>query len=116
MGGVATAWLSDHEWSVSLFEAKEKLGGNCDSETITSDGSDFVVDLGAQFFHPETHPTYIALLELLSVQGSPAVARAVRRLEIPAGLCVLPLDRSEPISRRRTWRGHRSTRSTSPST
>jgi predicted NAD/FAD-binding protein len=96
MGGVATAWLCGHDWSVSLFEAKEKLGGNCDSETITSDGRDFVVDLGAQFFHPETHPTYIALLDLLEAQGSPAVARAVRRLEIPGGLCVLPLDRSEP--------------------
>lgn len=96
MGGVATAWLCDHEWRVSLFEAKEKLGGNCDSETITSGGRDFVVDLGAQFFHPATHPTYIALLELLELQGSPAVARAVRRLEMRSGLCVSPLDGSEP--------------------
>lgn len=96
MGGVATAWLCDPSFRVSLFEAKEKLGGNCDSETITHGGRDVVVDLGAQFFHPETHPTYIALLELLEVQGSPSVARAVRRLEVPAGLCVLPLDGSEP--------------------
>jgi predicted NAD/FAD-binding protein len=96
MGGVATAWLCDHEWSVDLFEAKNKLGGNCDSETITSDGKDVVVDLGAQFFHPETHPTYIALLDLLEAQGSPAVARAVRRFETPAGLCVLPTGGSEP--------------------
>jgi predicted NAD/FAD-binding protein len=96
MGGVATAWLSDHEWSVSLFEAKDKLGGNCDSRTITRDGSDFVVDLGAQFFHPATHPTYIALLELLDRDRSALVARALRRIEMPAGLCVLPLDTSEP--------------------
>jgi predicted NAD/FAD-binding protein len=96
MGGVATAWLCDHAWRVSLFEAKDKLGGNCDSETITRGGRDFAVDLGAQFFHPETHPTYIALLELLEAQGAPPVARAVRRLQIPAGLCVLPLDGGEP--------------------
>src|ERR1700683_936606 len=86
MGGGATAWLCDHEWSVSLFEAREKLGGNCDSETITSDGRDLVVALGAQFFHPATHPTYIALLELLGREGSPAVVRAVRRVEVPGGL------------------------------
>jgi predicted NAD/FAD-binding protein len=96
MGGVATAWLCDREWSVALFEAKAKLGGNSDSETIRQGGRDLAVDLGAQFFHPSTHPTYIALLELLEAQGPLRTARAVRGFETPAGLCVLPLEGGDP--------------------
>jgi predicted NAD/FAD-binding protein len=86
MGGVATAWFCDFEWQVSLFETKDKLGGNCDSETIRHGRRDLVVDLGAQFFHPETHPTYVALLELLQL----------RRFEIPGSLSVVPLDGGAP--------------------
>ena len=94
MGGVATAWFCDGEWSVSLFEAKEKLGGNCDSETVSR--RDLVVDLGAQFFHPGTHPTYIALLELLEMEGAVTAGRAKNRFQWPGELCVLPLDGGDP--------------------
>lgn len=86
MGGVATAWLCDPDWETSLFEAQEKLGGNSVSETIRQRDRDVVVDLGAQFFHPETHPTYSALLELLEL----------RRFEIAGSLCVLPLEGGAP--------------------
>jgi predicted NAD/FAD-binding protein len=86
MGGVATAWFCDRDFQISLFETKEKLGGNADSETVRHGGRDLVVDLGAQFFHPETHPTYCALLELLELH----------RIEIPGSLCVVPLDGGAP--------------------
>jgi uncharacterized protein len=95
MGGIATAWFCDAEWDVSLFEARDRLGGNCDSATIEDREGDVVADLGAQFFHPETHPTYFALLELLEPleQG-----RSERRLryEITASLAVVPLGGGDP--------------------
>lgn len=100
MGGTATAWLCDAAYRVSLFEAKDGLGGNCDTETVLDRDRPVFADLGAQFFHPETHPTYIALLqhlELLSPaasSSSPAVGR--NRLEIPAHLAVLPLEGGAP--------------------
>lgn len=99
MGGVATAWFCDDEWSVSLFEAKQKLGGNCDSESLGSRHGDVVVDLGAQFFHPETHPTYIALLELLElleIVASSGARRERHRYEMPGELCVLPVEGGDP--------------------
>lgn len=96
MGGVATAWFCDPEWSVSLFEAKKKLGGNCDTETVADGDRPVAVDLGAQFFHPETHPTYIALLKLLELLLPPPGEAERHRLEIPAHLCIMPLDGGPP--------------------
>lgn len=107
MGGVATAWFCDAEWDVSLFEARDRLGGNCDSAAVEDRDGDVVVDLGAQFFHPETHPTFFALLELLESLGPPfgrheksphvGAERAPLRYEIPAGLSVVPLGGGDPL-------------------
>lgn len=68
MGGLATAWLCDPSWSVDLFEALPKLGGHCDS-VVVEDGAGRPIhaDIGAQFFHPDTHPLYVCLLEELGL-------------------------------------------------
>jgi predicted NAD/FAD-binding protein len=96
IGGVATAWFCDRAWEVSLFETRSKLGGNCHSEKIDDGRGSMVVDLGVQFFHPETHPTYLALLEQLELVDPVKARPAERRFEIPGGLCVLPLDGRAP--------------------
>lgn len=108
MGGVATAWLCDAEWDVSLFEANDRLGGNCASETVEDRDGDVVVDLGAEFFHPVTHPTYVALLDLLEpriLARTSGDARAELgggkqtslRKETLAGLSVVPLAGGDPL-------------------
>src|SRR5262249_3447009 len=70
MGGIATAWFCDPVFEVALFEAGSKLGGHCDSRSISVAGRPLVTDLGAQFFHPGTHPLYVELLDELGILTS----------------------------------------------
>ena len=55
-GGVAAAYFLAGSLDVDLFEARARIGGHCDSRVIRHGGQRLTVDLGAQFFHPETHP------------------------------------------------------------
>ena len=57
-GGVAAAYFLAGIRDVDLFEARSKIGGHCDSHVIDYRGHRITVDLGAQFFHPDTHPIY----------------------------------------------------------
>jgi predicted NAD/FAD-binding protein len=43
---------------VTVFESRSKIGGHCDSQELDYHGTPITVDLGAQFFHPDTHPIY----------------------------------------------------------
>jgi uncharacterized protein len=67
MAGVACAWLLDGSAEVKLFEAGSAIGGNVRSVPFTVDGVDYMVDLGAQFFHPAPYPNYVQLLEQLGL-------------------------------------------------
>lgn len=67
MSGIASAWLCCDEFKVDLFEAREKLGGHCDSRIVNTQGVQTYTDLGAQFFHPGTHPLYMGLLEYIGL-------------------------------------------------
>jgi monoamine oxidase len=67
MAGMACAWLVDGICDVVLFEGREALGGNVRSLELVVDGHPYVVDAGAQFFHPGPYPTYVQLLELLGL-------------------------------------------------
>src|SRR5215213_7220968 len=66
-GGVAAAYFLAGSFDVDLFEARSRIGGHCDSRTIEHHGRRLTVDLGAQFFHPDTHPIYVTLLEELGL-------------------------------------------------
>src|SRR3954469_24248367 len=66
-GGVAAAYFLAGGFDVDLFEARSRIGGHCDSRTITHRGRRIIVDLGAQFFHRDTHPIYVTLLEELGL-------------------------------------------------
>jgi uncharacterized protein len=70
MAGISLAWLLDSEYNVVLFEARDFPGGNVRSVPVSLDGYTFVVDLGAQFFHPKLYPTYVKLLEFLGIYPS----------------------------------------------
>jgi uncharacterized protein len=67
MAGVACAWLLDGTHDVALFEARASIGGNVRTVPITVGADTWLVDMGAQFFHPGPYPTYVELLEQLGL-------------------------------------------------
>ncbi len=95
-GGVAAAYFLAGTLDVDLFEARPKIGGHCDSHVIEYKGQRVTVDLGAQFFHPDTHPIYVTLLEELGLYD-PAHPDADDTLEAPGSLCIFPTAGGPPI-------------------
>jgi uncharacterized protein len=67
MAGISLAWLLEGQRDVVLLEARDSIGGNVQSVEIDLDGHQFVVDIGAQFFHPGPYPLYTALLAFLGL-------------------------------------------------
>src|SRR5579864_8226003 len=67
LGGVTVAYCLEGVYQVDIFEAEHKVGGHCDSQVIEYHGKTLNIDLGAQFFHPETHPLYVTLLEEVGI-------------------------------------------------
>ena len=111
-GGVAAAYFLAGSFDVDLFEARSRIGGHCDSRVIRHQGRRLTVDLGAQFFHPDTHPIYVTLLEELGLYD-PEHPDADATLESPGSLCIFRTAGARRSSRRRTRSRRRSARSTS---
>ncbi len=88
-GGVMAAYFLACTLDVDLFEARPKIGGHCDTHMIDDQGQSVVIDVGAQFFHPHTHPIYVTLLELVGLYD-PADPNARETLEAPGSLCIFP--------------------------
>jgi uncharacterized protein len=95
-GGVAAAYFLDGRYDVDLFEARSKIGGHCDSRVIDYRGHRMTVDVGAQFFHPDTHPIYVTLLEQVGLYD-PARPGRDDTLEAPGSLCIFPTRGGPPI-------------------
>src|SRR5262249_9208785 len=95
-GGVAAAYFLAGTHDVDLFEARSRIGGQCDSHVIDYRGRRVTVDLAAQFFHPDTHPIYVTLLEELGLYD-PAHPDADDTLEAPGSLCIFPTAGGPPI-------------------
>jgi predicted NAD/FAD-binding protein len=95
-GGVAAAYFLAGGFDVDLFEARSRIGGHCDSRVIKHRGRRITVDLGAQFFHPDTHPIYVTLLEELGLYD-PEHPDADATWQAPASLCIFPTAGGAPI-------------------
>ncbi|MET0686542.1 MAG: FAD-dependent oxidoreductase [Solirubrobacteraceae bacterium] len=95
-GGIAAAHFLAGTHHVELFEARGRIGGHCDSRTVEHRGERVTVDLGAQFFHPDTHPIYVTLLEEIGLYD-PEHREADETLESPASLCVFPVGGGPPV-------------------
>jgi predicted NAD/FAD-binding protein len=95
-GGVAAAYFIAGTHAVDVFEARHKIGGHCDSHVIEYRGKRITVDLGAQFFHPDTHPIYVTLLEQLGLYD-PADPNGRETLEAPGSLCIFPTAGGPPV-------------------
>ena len=88
-GGVAAAYFLAGSYDVDVFEARSRIGGHCDSRVIKHRGRKITVDLGAQFFHPDTHPIYVTLLEELGLTDA--------TVQAPASLCIFRTTGGAPI-------------------
>lgn len=66
-GGIAAAYFLGGDYDVDVYESRTRIGGHCDSRGVDVGGERVVVDLAAQFFHPDTHPIYTTLLEELGL-------------------------------------------------
>lgn len=95
-GGVAAAYFLAGSFDADLFEARARIGGHCDSRVIRHAGRRLTVDLGAQFFHPDTHPIYVTLLEELGLYD-PEHPGDDATLEAPASLCVFRTAGGAPL-------------------
>jgi uncharacterized protein len=95
-GGVAAAYFLAGSFDVDLFEARSRIGGHCDSRVIEHRGRRLTVDLGAQFFHPDTHPIYVTLLEELGLYD-PEHPDDDATLESPGSLCIFRAAGGAPI-------------------
>src|SRR4051794_30130924 len=85
-GGIAAAYFLAGTYDVDVFEARSRIGGHCDSRVVEYRGHPITVGLGAQFFHPDTPPLYVTLLEELDLP-----ARAP-----PGSLCVFGIRGGPP--------------------
>lgn len=70
--GVFTAYrlremYGEGAYEVTLLEARDRIGGNCYSKTISAGGSDYSIDCGAQFFFKNPQVSYVELLEKLGL-------------------------------------------------
>ena len=95
-GGVAAAYFLAGSFDVDLFEARSRIGGQCDSRVIEHRGRRMTVDLGAQFFHPDTHPIYVTLLEELGLYD-PEHPDVDATVEAPGSLCIFRTAGGAPI-------------------
>lgn len=71
-GGVCAAYFLDDAYDVDVFEARDRVGGHCHSVPVEVGSGptrrEVRADLGAAFFHPDTHPMYVAMLEELGLR------------------------------------------------
>ncbi|HEY0707016.1 MAG TPA: FAD-dependent oxidoreductase [Polyangia bacterium] len=95
-GGIFTAYLLGGVCDVDLFEERPKLGGHCDSQFVDYEGHRIAVDLGAQFFHPDTHPLYTTLLEEIGL-FKPDDTDADETVDAPGSVCVFPTSGGTPV-------------------
>jgi predicted NAD/FAD-binding protein len=84
--GVASAYFCDSAWSVDLFESRDKIGGHADTLTVTEGEERYAVDIGAEFFHPNTHPLYWSFLAEIGARSDDPEESLV--IEGPASLTV----------------------------
>jgi predicted NAD/FAD-binding protein len=94
-GGIFAAYLLDPTCNVDLFESRSKTGGHCDSQAIEYQGQTITVDLGAQFFHPATHPLYVTLLEEVGLYN-PDHPESDQTIEAPGSVSIFPIGGGAP--------------------
>lgn len=96
MGGVSAAYFCDSGWTMDLFEARSNLGGNAATVIVHDAGQEVAVDVGAESFHPGTHPMYWALLqEIEAIQSTKSADDLL--IEMPGTLSIFDARTKRPL-------------------
>ena len=72
IAGLSAAWLLARRHAVTLFEAKDWLGGHAHTVDLRVDGIEAPVDTGFLVFNDRTYPGLVELFEHLGVQSAPS--------------------------------------------
>ena len=106
LAGVSCAWLLDGVADAVLFERRSSLGGHTETIPVTAGGEEIQVDVGAQFFAPGPHPTYVKLLEILGLLD-PALPDEDATAEAEMTITVMATGDAQPLfvspTKKRAW-------------
>lgn len=70
IAGLSAAWLLNHRYDVTLFEAGDYFGGHTHTVDITLEDKTFGVDTGFLVLNPATYPQLLNLFKWLGVPTS----------------------------------------------
>jgi len=68
ISGLSAAWALRHTADVTLFEARERVGGHSHTMTLDYDGKSIDVDVGFIVYNPLNYPNLIAMFDALEVE------------------------------------------------
>lgn len=86
LAGACAAWSLDGQCDVTLLEANARLGGHLHTVDVELDGAQWRVDLAAQFFGPNSHPTYSRLVSALGWTAPALITRDMGTTLFEAGV------------------------------
>ena len=72
ISGLSAAWALRENAEVTLFEARERIGGHSHTMTLDYDGTPLDVDVGFIVYNGLNYPNLIALFEALDVETIPS--------------------------------------------
>lgn len=70
ISGLTAAKYLQNKYNVTLFEARDTLGGHTDTHGIEIDGEELQVDTGFIVFNDRTYPNFIKMLDSLGVSST----------------------------------------------
>lgn len=71
ISGMVAAWLLQREHEVSVFEARDRIGGHTNTVDVEVQGQQFAVDTGFIVHNPGTYPNLVRIFEELGVATRP---------------------------------------------
>jgi len=67
ISGMVAAWLLQREHEITVFEARDRIGGHTNTVDVELEGRSFAVDTGFIVHNPRTYPNLISIFEELGV-------------------------------------------------
>ena len=71
ISGMVGAWLLARQHDVTVFEARDRLGGHTNTVDVDIDGRHFCIDTGFIVHNPRTYPNLIRIFDALGVATGP---------------------------------------------
>lgn len=72
ISGLTCAWLLNKEHDITVFEAKNYVGGHTNTVDVEMDGFRYAIDTGFIVYNERTYPQFSRILNMLGVETQPA--------------------------------------------